>query len=775
MKQQIFLFGILLSSLLTFSCKTAEDEIKTSEIRDNAAPAEVSNFNANTTNGNAILKWIIPNDTDYAGIEISCEPAAGTLSNPIVLGKNTKSISLFGFEIGKTYVFKARTFDTNLNYSNGISVESTVLDTNDYDAPSEINNLTVMSTDGNAFLIWDIPADEDYAGVEISCEPAAGTLSNPIVLGKNAKSISLSGFEIGKTYIFKARTFDTSLNYSNGLSVESSVKDTKDYIAPQEITKLVAENLDGAVKLSWADPDDEDLFGIEITYTEESYSRSVYTMPEKSIIISPNTCYAIINNLQNDKTYTFAVKSIDLNGNKSEGVSIDFTPSEIKKCVVIFKTDNNPIYKREILVINNMVEKPQEPEITGYIFKGWFEDEDFKKEFDFEQLITTDLYIYAKFIEDIRYTISFKTLGGSTIADLSILNGQSASLPDAPQKKRAVFQGWYTSENYDTEYDFSLPVTSDITLYAKWEDVLVVEGSKGLDYEISEETAYEIIDDYYCEVKKSVCTITGIGECTDSIVYIPKSIAGCDVTAIAELAFENCTSVTKFIISSTVQSIGNRAFKDCSGITEITIPENVTNIGDQIFYNCTSLETIYCNSSAGRQSMWQNPSVKKVIFGDNLTSIPDSFRNCTNIEYVKLSKNTTFIGNRTFDGCINLDNMDFPEGITELGWYAFEDCKFTKFIIPSSITRLDHVVRSLPYLEYIIAPLTLRYVLGQSFDCTHTGYKTFYLGTETDWSYISISEESTFGNDVYFYSETQPTETGKYWHYNSDGEPKVWE
>ena len=775
MKQQIFLFGILLSSLLTFSCKTAEDEIKTSEIRDNAAPAEVSNFNANTTNGNAILKWIIPNDTDYAGIEISCEPAAGTLSNPIVLGKNTKSISLFGFEIGKTYVFKARTFDTNLNYSNGISVESTVLDTNDYDAPSEINNLTVMSTDGNAFLIWDIPADEDYAGVEISCEPAAGTLSNPIVLGKNAKSISLSGFEIGKTYIFKARTFDTSLNYSNGLSVESTVKDTKDYIAPQEITKLVAENLDGAVKLSWADPDDEDLFGIEITYTEESYSRSVYTMPEKSIIISPNTCYAIINNLQNDKTYTFAVKSIDLNGNKSEGVSIDFTPSEIKKCVVIFKTDNNPIYKREILVINNMVEKPQEPEITGYIFKGWFEDEDFKKEFDFEQLITSDLYIYAKFIEDIRYTISFKTLGGSTIADLSILNGQSASLPDAPQKKRAVFQGWYTSENYDTEYDFSLPVTSDITLYAKWEDVLVVEGSKGLDYEISEETAYEIIDDYYCEVKKSVCTITGIGECTDSIVYIPKSIAGCDVTAIAELAFENCTSVTKFIISSTVSSIGNRAFKDCSGITEITLPENVTNIGDQIFYNCTSLETIYCNSSAGRQSMWQNPSVKKVIFGDNLTSIPDSFRNCTNIEYVKLSKNTTFIGNRTFDGCINLDNMDFPEGITELGWYAFEDCKFTKFIIPSSITRLDHVVRSLPYLEYIIAPLTLRYVLGQSFDCTHTGYKTFYLGTETDWSYISISEESTFGNDVYFYSETQPTETGKYWHYNSDGEPKVWE
>ena len=835
------LFSLFLVSLIIVSCEKIQDDIK-----DYIAPGEVSDLYVISADRNAIVTWNIPNDEDYAGVEISCEPAAGTLINPVILGKNVKSISLSGFEIGKTYIFKVRTFDTNLNYSNGVTIESTVDDTNDYISPGEVCDFNVISADGNAVATWNIPNDEDYAGVEISCEPAAGTLSTPIILGENTKSISLSGFEIGKTYVFKARTFDTNLNYSNGVTIESTVIDTADYDAPGEVSDLFFENLDEAVKVSWVDPDNEDLFGIEITYLGITQSRTAYTMPENSIIVAPNTCYAIINNLQNGLNYSFVVRTIDLCGNKSNGIMINLTPSEIKKCIVIFKTDNNPLYKREILVINNKVQRPENPEIVGYIFKGWFEDEDFKKEFDFEKPISHDTYVYAKFIEDVRYTVSFDTIGGTTIDDLSILNGQTISVvPSVPEKEMSVFQGWYTSENYDIEYDFSLPVIKNITLYAKWipvytitfetnggssvspqfiqsgccavspaenptkykyvfmgwfttddlktefnfeaeissdtkvyakwEDVLVVEGSKGLDYEMTEEPYYLLIDDCYYEFTRKICTITGIGECTDSIVYIPKSIDGGDVTAIAELAFENCTSVTKFVISSTVQSIGDRAFKNCYGITEITVPENVTTIGDQIFYNCTSLETIYCNSSAGRQSMWQNPSVKKVIFGDNLTSIPDSFRNCTNIEYVRLSKNTHDIGAYTFDGCINLGNIDFPEGISDLGWYAFEDCKFTKFIIPSSVTRLDNVVRTLPYLEYIIAPITLRYVLGQSFDGTYTGYKTFYLGTETDWNYISISEESTFGNDVYFHSETQPEESGKYWHYNSKGEPEIWE
>ena len=344
-----------------------------------------------------------------------------------------------------------------------------------YNIVLEETYLDYPSPDGNAVITWDIPTDEDYSGLEISCEPAAGTLSNPVILGKDARNISLSGFEIGRTYIFRVRTFDAGLNYSDGVSVESTVEDTKDYVAPGEVSNLVVENLDCAVKLSWLDPEDEDLFGIEITYAVENHSRATYTMSENSILVAPNTCFVTISNLQNDKTYAFVIKTIDLSGNKSDGKVIDFTPSVIEKCIVIFKTDDNPLYKREILVINNKVERPENPEIAGYIFKGWFEDKEFKKEFNFDKFIIEDTYIYAKFIEDVRYAVSFDTNGGTTIDDLSILNGQTISVvPATPEKEMAIFQGWYTSENYDTEYDFSLPVIKNMTLYAKWIPVYTV-------------------------------------------------------------------------------------------------------------------------------------------------------------------------------------------------------------------------------------------------------------------------------------------------------------
>ena len=174
--------------------------------------------------------------------------------------------------------------------------------------------------------------------------------------------------------------------------------------------------------------------------------------------------------------------------------------------------------------------------------------------------------------------------------------------------------------------------------------------------------------------------------------------------------------------------------------------------------------------------MWQNPSVKKVVFGDNLTSVPGNFRNCSHIEEIILPKKIQSLGERSnFEGLTNLISIEFPEGLSDFGWYMFEGAGLKNIKFPSSATYLDNFTRTLPYLEYVIVPVSLRYVLGQTFDCT-VGYKTFYLGTQNDWDYISISEEaSSFKANVYFYSETQPTEEGKWWHYDSDEEPVIWE
>jgi hypothetical protein len=54
-------------------------------------------------------------------------------------------------------------------------------------------------------------------------------------------------------------------------------------------------------------------------------------MELNSMIVAPNACGCYISNLVNGTEYTFTVKSVDINGNKSVGVSKTITPQFIEK------------------------------------------------------------------------------------------------------------------------------------------------------------------------------------------------------------------------------------------------------------------------------------------------------------------------------------------------------------------------------------------------------------------------------------------------------------
>ena len=66
------------------------------------------------------------------------------------------------------------------------------------------------------------------------------------------------------------------------------------------------------------------------------------------------------------------------------------------------------------------------------------------------------------------YTVSFNTSGGSEINDQSISYGNKVIIPDNPTKEGGTFLGWYTNDNYSTEYDFNNLVFNNMTLYAKF-------------------------------------------------------------------------------------------------------------------------------------------------------------------------------------------------------------------------------------------------------------------------------------------------------------------
>ncbi len=67
------------------------------------------------------------------------------------------------------------------------------------------------------------------------------------------------------------------------------------------------------------------------------------------------------------------------------------------------------------------------------------------------------------------YTVTFNSKGGSAVKKQTVKEGETAKKPANPTKGGYKFLDWYTEDTYTTVYDFSTPVTADITLFAKWE------------------------------------------------------------------------------------------------------------------------------------------------------------------------------------------------------------------------------------------------------------------------------------------------------------------
>lgn len=119
----------------------------------------------------------------------------------------------------------------------------------------------------------------------------------------------------------------------------------------------------------------------------------------------------------------------------------------------------------------NRGEKFKEPAKTSkenHTFAGWYNGDE---KFDFDADTTKApnvLNLVAKW--DInKYTVQFVSDHGS-FADQTIEYGKLIETDKLtiPPVEGFTFDGWYTDDTYDTEFDFTKPITSNTTVYAKW-------------------------------------------------------------------------------------------------------------------------------------------------------------------------------------------------------------------------------------------------------------------------------------------------------------------
>jgi hypothetical protein len=108
-----------------------------------------------------------------------------------------------------------------------------------------------------------------------------------------------------------------------------------------------------------------------------------------------------------------------------------------------------------------------------------------------------------------------------------------------------------------------------------------------------------------------------------------------DVTAIANLAFFGCQSLTGITIPNSVTSIGQLAFARCQSLTDVTIPGSVINIEAGTFGACQSLTNVTILdgvTSIGYIAFSDCLSLATIMIPGSVTSIVAmAFFNCNSL------------------------------------------------------------------------------------------------------------------------------------------------
>lgn len=366
---------------------------------------------------------------------------------------------------------------------------------------------------------------------------------------------------------------------------------------------------------------------------------------------------------------------------------------------------------------------------TGYLFDGWYSDQQCTTQFDFSQRIKSNTTLYAKWTP-IKYIIRFNSNGGSgQMTDMICEYDKEYTLPDNIFAfTHYDFKYWrIANKNYypNTTTFKNLTETNNYTFEcsAYWElskykityrdkenkiiqshDLTMLNFPYTVSYLHSsgchyfDKKAYTDIDctqilldeenqtsytletpcnfDIYLNAYyvKDDFTYSYSGDetwiqnyvGTRKDVYFPSH-----VTKIYGTAFKDNKNVERVYIPNNIKGFPYRCFYGATALTYVELPENLIEIPGECFKGCSNLTTI--NIPQG---------VSTIGWG--------AFENCSNIECMELPNSLTKIENYVFKSCTKLKHIEFPSGLTTIETSAFANCIELKDInLPSALKQLE--------------------------------------------------------------------------------------
>lgn len=270
--------------------------------------------------------------------------------------------------------------------------------------------------------------------------------------------------DIGSNIFFQCSSL-TNIYYAGSLAQWSQINVDKDFLS------VCSANLITTDYTVYFNDESPDFFNLikKVTITQYKGTENTTAIPET---IGGWPVTKIEENAFNNNTN---LETVNFSGSKTQWDNITGKDalSNIRlvcgKLEATFTADGTTFAPAQTIDRGGKFTEPAAPSKENHTFAGWYNGDE---KFDFDADTTNApnvLKLVAKW--DInKYTVQFVSEHGS-FADQTIEHGKPIDTDNLtpPTVEGFTFDGWYTDDTYySTKFDFTQPIKSNTTVYAKW-------------------------------------------------------------------------------------------------------------------------------------------------------------------------------------------------------------------------------------------------------------------------------------------------------------------
>lgn len=139
------------------------------------------------------------------------------------------------------------------------------------------------------------------------------------------------------------------------------------------------------------------------------------------------------------------------------------------KLEATFTADGTTLAPAQTIDRGGKFTEPAAPSKENHTFAGWYNGDE-KFDFDADTTNAPNVLELVATWDINKYTVKFVSDHGS-FADQTIEHGKPIETGNLtiPEVDGYTFGGWYADDAYKTKFDFTKPIKSNTTVYAKWE------------------------------------------------------------------------------------------------------------------------------------------------------------------------------------------------------------------------------------------------------------------------------------------------------------------